>query len=529
MIEETGQDWPEGLMFWPERQIGWQTDYIARMYLTGLGGDFGTMLAADMGTGKSVMALGVAGLCFEQGVIDHVLIVCEPNKLVESEWPSDFRRFTRISAAVYHGPKRKKLLDDLPQAILTTYETCRGDVAVFPPKKSRSRTLAPGPLMEALRGKRVLVIYDEITKLGRRTSNLYKAHHWMLAQLRKTTRGTRVLGLSATPMDTDLENIFSEMRLVVPWAMPTVAEFERRVVKSRDPWGRPHYRQDGREWFRQQCEPWILRKRKSDPDVRDSFPPLEESFRRIRMHQDQFSVYKLLEDLAWDKETHERREVPGLDVLLRQLAGDPWAVLEAGRVGDSELARVVAEEMGAELEKCSSAKAEELIALADLVMSSGGKLAVFTFFGHTVLPALQRRLGDRPVYTYHGGMSKAQREHQMLLFREHQGGAVMLLSDAGARGINVPWISYVIEYELARTHSLRQQRAGRGHRLGKVDPLTFISFVLDSSIEGTNSVRSLMSRNEDQDFILGDDGAEGYTTAADRRELFAQARPRKAG
>src|ERR1700677_3382786 len=155
-------------MFWPTREIGWQTDYIARMYVMSA-----AMLAADMGTGKSVMALGVAGLAFEQDAIDHVLVVCEPNKLADSEWPADFRRFTRIEAAAYHGPKRKKMLDALPPAIITTYETCRDDVAKFPPKGSKSRTPVSGPLMDALRGKRVLVIYDEITKLGRRTSNLY--------------------------------------------------------------------------------------------------------------------------------------------------------------------------------------------------------------------------------------------------------------------------------------------------------------------------------------------------------------------
>jgi superfamily II DNA or RNA helicase len=510
-------------MFWPTRQIGWQTDYIARMYVMSA-----AMLAADMGTGKSVMALGVAGLAFEQDAIDHVLVVCEPNKLADSEWPADFRRFTRIEAAAYHGPKRKKMLDALPPAIITTYETCRDDVAKFPPKGSKSRTPVSGPLMDALRGKRVLVIYDEITKLGRRTSNLYKAHHWMLTQLRKASPGIRVLGLSATPMDTDLENIFSEMRLVVPQAMPTVAEFERIVVKSRDPWGRPSYRPEGKEWFRQQCEPWILRKRKSDPDVRDLFPPFEESFRRIRMHADQYRIYQLLEDLAWDPETHEHRQVPGLGVLLRQLAGDPWAVLEASRTGTSELARMVAEEMGGELEKCSSAKAEELASIADLVMSSGGKLVVFSFFT-TVLAALQKRLGSRPVYLYHGGLTDAEREHQKMLFKAHEGGAILLASDAGARGINLPWITYAVEYEAARTHALRQQRAGRGHRLGKLDPLTFITLVLDSSIEGTNAIRALMSRNADQDFILGDEGAEGYMTADDRREMFAQAKPRKAG
>lgn len=526
--EATG--WPDGILFWPPLQIGYQTDYIARMYVM-----LSAMLAADLGTGKSVMALGVAGLAFEQGALDHVLIVAEPNKIDKTEWPADIARFTRLGHAVYHGPKRKKLLDDLPQVIVTTYETARDDLAVSPPKGSRSRTLTPGPLAGALLGKRVLVVYDEVTKLGRRSSKLYKAHYWFLAQLRKAAPPgtTRVIGMSATPMDTDLENIFSEMRLVVPGVMPTVKEWERRVIKSRAPdgppsYGRVTYDPQGKEWFRDLCAPWILRKRKSDPDVRDHFPPFTEDFIRLRMRPDQYRLYQLLEDLAWDKETREHIEVPGLNVLLRQLAGDPWAVLEAARVGSSPLARMIAEELGADLEKCSSAKAEQLIHDADLIMSGGGKVLAFTFYGQTVLPAIVKRLGDRPVYTYHGGMSAAEREHQKVLFREHSGGAVMIASDAGARGMNMPYISYVIELDVGRTHATRQQRAGRGHRLGKEDPLTFWTYVLESTIESANSMRSLLARNADQDYILGDDQDENFTTADNRRELFAQARPRRA-
>jgi superfamily II DNA or RNA helicase len=523
VLAEPATEWPEGVLFWPSRQIPWQTDYVARMAAMKA-----ALLVADMGTGKTVMSLGVAGILLEFGLIDGVLVVCERNKL--TEWAADFGTFTRIDAAVYHGPKRKRLLEDLPTAVITTYETCRDDIAVFPPKKSGKRALLPGPLMEVIAGRRMLVVYDEITKLGRRTSNLYKAHYWMCGQLRKAQPdATYALGLTATPMDTDLDNVFNEVRLIVPHAMPTVAAYEDRVIRSRHPvYGTPTYRAEGKEWFRSLCEPWILRKRKSDPDVREYFPPLTERFVRIQMHQDQFSLYRSLEDLAWDDEGNHR-DVPGLNALLRQLAGDPWAVLEAGRTGDSALARMVAEECAEELQKCSSAKAEELISLADLVMSSGGKLLAFTFFGQTVLPALARRLEGRPVFTYHGGQTVGQQEQQKQAFKAYPRGAVLLASDAGARGINMPEISYAVEYEVARTHALRMQRAGRGHRLGKVDPLTFITLVLDSSIEGSRAIRSLMTRNLDSDFMLGDEDAEGYTTAEDRRALFAQARPRKAG
>jgi SNF2 family DNA or RNA helicase len=516
MTEQTG-DWPEGVLFRPTWDVPWQYDYIARMAVMG-----DAILAADMGLGKSVMALGLAGVLLENDLIDGVLVVCEKNK--RKEWLEDFGRFTRIPAAVYWGPKRKDLLDVLPTAVITTYETCRSDVATFPPKGSRARKLAPGPLFKPLAGRRMLVIYDEVTKLGRRTSALYKAHYWMVAQLRKG-RGARVIGMSGTPMDTSIENLFNEARIVTT-AMPPVGVFEDNASSGRDPFGNLTFGEKGREWLRPFTDPWILRKRKSDPDVRDTFPPLTEQARSIAMHPDQYRLYCQLEDLAWDKETQEHIDVPGLEVLLRQLAGDPLAVLAAGEKGNSELAVMVCEELGTELARCSSAKAEELIELADTVLAAGGKLLVFSFFT-TVLSALRKRLGDRPVFMYIGDQTDADREHQKAVFKAMDGGAIMLASDAGARGINLPEISYVVEYEVARTHSLRQQRANRGHRMGRTDPLTLITFVLESSLEGTRSIGTLLSRNRDQDYILRDDEAEGHVTAADRRTMFAQARKRK--
>lgn len=521
-LAEPHPDWPPGIMFRPTYSISWQYDFIARMFLMKR-----ALVAADMGLGKSVMALGLAGVAFERQVTDVVLVVCEKNKL--TEWVRDCRKFTRLSAALYYGPKRARVLGELPQVLVTTYETARSDCAVFPPKGSRAKKPEPGPLLAAITGKRVTVVYDEVTRVGHgRGSRLYKAHKYLEEQLRRACPDTRVVGLTGTPMETDLEGMLNEMRIVVPGAMPTVKWFEDNVVKHRDVYGRPTYRPEGKARFREMCDPYILRKRKSDPDVRDQFPPLLEEFARLQMHDDQYKLYRVLEDLAWD-ERGDRQDVPGLQAALRLMAGDPLAILESAARRESGLVVDIAEVLGADLEKCSSAKAEELVARADIVMSGGGKLMVFTFYAHTVMPALKRRLGDRPVFTYHGGMSPAERDHQLALFEAYPGGAVLLCSDAAARGINVPFVDVIIEYEPASKHSTRVQRASRGHRLGRANPLTFITFVLESSIESASNVASVLSRNADQDYMLHDDEAEGFTTADDRRELYAQARPRKAG
>jgi SNF2 family DNA or RNA helicase len=520
-LGEPHPEWPAGILFKPTYDIEWQYEFIARIFLMKR-----AVVAADMGLGKTILALGAAAVAFEHELIDHVIVVCEANKL--SEWKRDFGRFTRLGSVIYHGPRRKKMLGDLSQAVITTYETARSDAAVPPPKGSRSRTMTPGPLLADLDGKKVMLVYDEVTKIGHgRRSQLYKSHKSLEEQLRRECRDLRVIGLTGTPMDTDLEGMLNEMRIVVPQAMPTVATFEREVVKSRDIYGRPSYRPEGMEWFRARCDPYILRKRKSDPDVRESFPPLLEEFRRLRMHDDQYKLYRTLEDLAWTPQG-ERQDVPGLQLALRLLAGDPLAVLEAARRGESPFMAMIAEELGGELEACSSAKAQELASTADIVMSGGGKLMVFTFFAHTVMPVLVKRLGDRPVFTYHGGMSTAERDRQLALFEACEGGAVLMASDAARRGINVPFVDVIVEYEPASKHSDRVQRANRGHRFGRLNPLTFVTFVLESTIEATSSIQSVLARNADQDYMLHDDEEPDYVTAADRREMFAQARPRKA-
>jgi superfamily II DNA/RNA helicase len=114
-------------------------------------------------------------------------------------------------------------------------------------------------------------------------------------------------------------------------------------------------------------------------------------------------------------------------------------------------------------------------------------------------------------------------------FRTCAGGAVLLSSDAGARGVNLPEASCVIEYESAVTSATRQQRFDRAHRIGHGGaPLSCITFVLAGTAE-PRLLRQALNRNEQQDILLGDEADESYVTAGDRRMLYACARRRKVG
>jgi SNF2 family DNA or RNA helicase len=519
---------PDELLFRPPIVVPFQIRTIAEFYLAGRG-----MATWDTGVGKTALTIGVACVALEQKTADHVLIVCEQNKM--TDWKREFGKFSLVpqdQVAVYHGPKRKALIEQgVPRVLITSYETARSDAAVF----LTARRMTDGPLTGALAPLSMIVAYDESSKLGNRSSKLYKAHAHLLKQLRKAHPATRVLMLTGTPMEGGgYEQFYNQLRLLAPDAMLPVGAWQEQCVKYRDDYDRPTYIPGGIEEFRRQVTPLISRKRKSDPEVRDHFPPFTERFESVPMKPDQRELYRRLEDLAWDDEG-EFVEVPGLGQLLYQLAGDPMAVQYAAERGSSQLAKMAWKVMGSELNECSSAKAEYLWDLyVDPIVKSGNKLLVFSFFGQTVLPALRDRLerkfrtSEPPLYSYHGGMTHSSREATLAHFKERRGGAVLLCSDAAAKGLNIPEASYTVEYEVARTSAIRTQRSGRGHRFGGQDPVTFVTLTLEGTAETRRAVPKMLARNEEQDYILGDVGEEGYTTADDRRELFANARRRKA-
>lgn len=484
------------------------------------------LLVADTGIGKSVIAMALAALLAEDGAEDLVLLVAKQNKI--TEWLEDFAAFTTLPAAVHHGPARlKKLQRGLPHVLISTYETLRADLAHFaiPPGK-RAKVATPGPLLQALLaaqadGRRVLVVYDEMSdKLRNRSSQLYKAHGYALAQLRRLQKDLRVIGLTATPISSSYEDGFNLLRLAVPVAMPTVKAFEDTVVRNRDDYGRPRYSDEGVEWFVNLARPHIWRKRKTDPDVRDLFPRRVEEFRSLRMPFAQALLYDQVAALQDGYET----PVPGLYTALRQIAAHPAALIHSAAHGTSQLARELVSAYGEDhLRSLPSAKTAELVEyLSPIVHGQGDKAVVFSQFGPSVLPLLAEALRKEGIrsYLYTGGMDGTEREQARRSFRSDPDPCVFLTSDAGKDGINLPEATYLVEYESALTYETRTQRLGRIDRITSTAPsITCTTFVLQGTVE-EGIVDSMLKRNEMADHFLDDSGADGHVGAQQRRRSY---------
>ena len=486
----------------------------------------GHMFVWDCGTGKSVGAIALSVLCIQDDLIDFVLLICERNK--RKEWVADFEEDTFLTTRLHHGAGRERRLErlGLPQVLVTTYETAKADCA----KLSGPRSYLPGYLLKAMRNKRVLVIYDECAKLRNRSSANYKTHEFLLKTLRKWHPNTKVVGLSATPLEKGYEVGFNQLRLLVPNYMPLIKDFENQCIRYRDTFGRPRYDPVGIEQFMKLTWPHITRKRKTDPDVIAQFPPLSEEFRFIEMAPAQRKFYEMAETLAFELTDSGKADM-GTWMLLRQIADHPASIIHsATKENGSKFAKEIVDVLGEQhLRSLPSAKADELVHYLTTITEQGSKAVVFTFFGQSVLLDLERILIDAGlmVFTYHGGKTGAENELSKEFFKSFEEGAVLLSSDGGARGINLPEATYVVEYESALTHAMRIQRRDRIHRINSaLGPVTSMTFITEGTIE-EDIFRGVLLRNEKHDVFAGDlDAGEEFTSAADRHMILALARER---
>ena len=401
------------------------------------------------------------------------------------------------------------MADGLPQFLTTTYETARADAV-----EVDFGDVLDGPLTAALRGRRTLVVYDESSKLAETRSALYRAHKHVLEVLGD---GVRIAGLTATPLTRNWDSVYAQFRLVCPQVLPTPAEFEAKCVIWRDSFGKAQFNEAAiAELLLEPIAPYLLRRRKTDPGVCELFPVTRERVVHAAMTPVQQQLYAGIEAIGHDSE----QEIPGLLTVLRMIAGYPAALVGS----DSQLAKDIVASFGADwLRSIRPGKLDALLAVLGPVVERGEKAVVFSFFGPTILPLLAAdlaHLGAR-VFLHYGEMTLKARSKAIEEFRAFDGPALLLTSDSGRRGINLPEARTVVEYDGALTYEGHTQRINRIHRLDSpFDTVEAVTIIADRTVEEPIAA-GMLKRNEDTELLLGDGDAEGrYLSAAERRAMM---------
>lgn len=536
---------PAPLYHSPWGLLPFQADHVVQAYLRER-----TLAVWDTGLGKTHLDMATAALLFEDGMVDLHLLVCEQNKV--AEWVADFARFTDLVAIDYRGPadRRRKIVLSLdspepvkigrkktdtvhrPQVLVGTYETFRNDLAESKTTTTKGgrkvKTVSPGMLTLAIASKRLLIGYDEMTKVGNRGSTMHMAQALLLKEVAKAGGSARLIGLTATPISTDPESYYNLGRLLCPDLVGTVKSFEADHVQYRDLYGRGTFKNLTPET---RTEPWViplsekmapvlLRKRKTDDDVREQFPETSERIVPVMMTDRQADFYETVR-ASLDPDDQ------GLITVLRQIAGIPESLAHSR----GQLAQAIVKEVGVEgLRALGAAKVDVLTERLRPIVDQGDQAVVFSFFGPSMIPLLSRRLRKEGfiVAEHYGAMGTDAQERAREAFRAGQ-VQMLISSDAGARGINLPQASYAIEFESGITHAIRTQRLNRIHRIDSRsfghDKVYFQTLITQNTVE-EGLFEHTLERNEWSDLLLGDeDAGEHFMTAEMRRRLLAISRP----
>lgn len=499
-------------------------------------------LGADCGTGKTIMAVVTACMRLDAGEIDHVLIECEKDKL--DEWQDDLAAYTTRSVGVLKGgPEgRAKVIAKLPEFILGVYESFRTEIAEYKPVVERGRTrqkLVPGPLTSALIGKRVLLIWDEASaKMGaNRNSGMYENHALLVRTLRKAA-DLYMLPTTATPVDRDPEGWFNLARLLDPEAAGTVESFESYHV-DRNKEGKavqfkclvPEDCPPGVTSLVEKIGHLTVWKSKFEPDIAEHFPKIDPDSHYVSLGLDHQEFYEIImegrgEDPMWDKQ---------MFTVARLIAGHPLSLvrsIEAAKAEKRDLpqvAQMIVREVGeAGLAALGAAKLDKLVQVLREDVA-GSQAVIFTFYGKAILPLIQDRLVAEgfEVVVNHGDLSVPQKRKARHAFRD--GCQILLSSDAGCRGINLPAAQWVINYELPLTHSKWWQRINRANRLDSTHPVTYVrDLVAKNTVE--EGIVSLGLKRHAWSDALTDDNEDGsnYLSAEIRKELMKISRARAA-
>ncbi|EJV78670.1 helicase SNF [Bacillus thuringiensis] len=394
---------------------------------------FGGILADDMGLGKTLQSIA-----FIDSVLTEIrekklpILVVSPSSLVYN-WFSELKKFApHIRAVIADGnqAERRKILKDITEfdVVITSYPLLRRDIRLY------------------ARPFHTLFL-DEAQAFKNPTTQTARAVKTIQAEYR--------FGLTGTPVENSLEELWSIFHVVFPELLP----------------GRKEFGDLRREDIAKRVKPFVLRRLKGD--VLNELPEKIEHLQSSELLPDQKSLYaaylaKLREETLkhLDKDTLRKNKIRILAGLtrLRQICCHPALFVDDY--------------------KGSSAKFEQLLEILEECRSTGKRILIFSQFTK-MLSIIGRELNRQAIpYFYLDGSTPTQDRVELCdRFNEGEGDLFLISLKAGGTGLNLTGADTVILYDLWWNPAVEQQAADRAYRMGQKNTVQVIKLVAQGTIE----------------------------------------------
>jgi superfamily II DNA or RNA helicase len=452
------------------RGVAWMSEMVD----LGLGG----VLADDMGLGKTIQLIA---LHLHRSTLDAgpTLVVC-PASLV-GNWQRELARFAPdVTVHRYHGAERSLEGVGPGDVVVTTYGIVRRDT---------------DDLAERSWG---LVAADEAQQVKNPNSSTARA-------LRRVPAAAR-LALTGTPVENRLTELWALLDWTTPGLLGSVESFRRTIAvpveRDRDP--------DTTERFARLVAPFLLRRRKDDPEVAPDLPPKTETDHPVVLTGEQASLYRavveeILEAIERAEGIARRGLVLKLLTALKQICNHPAQYLRQPGPLDARSGKLAA--------------FDELVRA---ITDAGDATLVFTQYvamGELLLARLAE-LGITAEFL-HGSDSLTRRTAMVDRFQAGGFPVLVVSLKAGGTGLNLTRATHVIHYDRWWNPAVENQASDRVWRIGQDRPVQIHRLISEGTVE--DRIATVLAQKQAlADAVVG--GGEAWLTELDDTELAALVR-----
>ncbi len=405
----------------------------------------GAVLADDMGTGKT---LGAIGLLSGRAQDRPHLVVC-PTSVV-GNWERELNRFTpERPVNRHHGPERAEdAFAFTPGSVtVTSYALLRRDIDLLAQVQWDC------------------VIFDEAQQIKNTASKGARAARELDARTR--------IALTGTPIENRLAELWAIIDVTNPGLLGSLRNFTRHYAVPIERW----HDQDAANRLKGMVAPFILRRLKTDPEVALDLPPKTVVDVICSLTREQASLYQAVLDktfsgdgLTGDAITRRGR-ILALLTALKQVCNHPAHYLsEAGPLTGR------------------SGKLDRMTEIVSELTDAGDRALIFTQYrkmGDLLVNHLHDEVKLRDVPFLHGGVTLPDRDEMVRRFQEDDDAPpVMIVSlRAGGTGLNLTRASHVIHFDRWWNPAVEDQATDRVHRIGQTQAVTVHNLVTAGSVE----------------------------------------------
>ena len=393
---------------------------------------FGGCLADDMGLGKTFQVISLLEDHEIKSNIKKILIIA-PKSLL-TNWKKEFEKFdSSYKVGIYHGDKRNEFDFVDTDVIVTTYNTAYLDL-----KKMNELSYS-------------LVVFDEIQTI--------KNHKSITSDAMKQLRADMKIGLSGTPMENSISELWNIMDVLNPNVFYSHSAFMKRY--------------NGKDYdeLKSILNLFILRRIKKD--VLHELPVKSEQIIYCDMEQEQRKLYiginvAVRKSIMALKAFAAPVVLKGL-TLLRECCCHPLLLNDETNV-----------------DKVSeSCKLDALEMLVDNLIGSGHKILIFSNYTsmlHLIQDQLEKNDHYKKIIYYLDGNTK-DRSNVVNQFENADEGIFLISIKAGGVGLNLVSAQDVIIYDPWWNPFVEQQAVDRAYRIGQDKPVAVYKLIAANTIE----------------------------------------------